>query len=139
MPSPSGRASSYLCDSTPHPPHPWQSSTYPKTLRSPSEPEPGDIRGALATRRQSRQPIIPLWLRTRADALRVLGWSAEHAGYIAGYHASRAHLYGRCLVGEERRPGQAVTSMRRPRNDGPPARCAAAGRSDVQMKPPADH
>ncbi|MFG6193401.1 FtsK/SpoIIIE domain-containing protein [Nonomuraea sp. JJY05] len=62
-------------------------------------PEPTDLLAELAARRQERQPLVPLWLRSRADALQVLKWQAEHTGYVLAYHALRAPKYAAKLAG----------------------------------------
>ncbi|MBN6058301.1 cell division protein FtsK, partial [Nonomuraea sp. RK-328] len=59
----------------------------------PHQPEPTDLLAELAARRQERQPLIPVWLRSRADALQVLKWQAEHTGYVLAYHSLRAPKY----------------------------------------------
>ncbi|MEU1723690.1 DUF3631 domain-containing protein [Nonomuraea sp. NPDC005692] len=62
-------------------------------------PEPTDLLAELAARRQERQPLVPLWLRSRADALQVLKWQAEHTGYVLAYHALRTPKYAAKLAG----------------------------------------
>ncbi|MFC5821153.1 FtsK/SpoIIIE domain-containing protein [Nonomuraea harbinensis] len=62
-------------------------------------PEPTDLLAELAARRQERQPLVPLWLRSRADALQVLKWQAKHTGYVLAYHALRAPKYAAKLAG----------------------------------------
>lgn len=62
-------------------------------------PEPTDLLAELAARRQERQPLVPAWLRSRADALQVLKWQAEHTGYVLAYHALRAPKYAAKLAG----------------------------------------
>lgn len=47
-----------------------------------------DLLAELATRRQERAPLIPIWLRSRADALQVLKWQAEHTAYVLAYTRS---------------------------------------------------
>ncbi|TMR99102.1 FtsK/SpoIIIE domain-containing protein [Nonomuraea basaltis] len=61
-------------------------------------PEPTDLLAELAARRRERQPLVPLWLRSRADALQVLKWQAEHTGYVLAYHALRAPRYAAKLA-----------------------------------------
>ncbi|MFC4114194.1 FtsK/SpoIIIE domain-containing protein [Nonomuraea zeae] len=56
----------------------------------PHQPEPMDLLAELAARRQERAPLVPVWLRSRADALQVLKWRAEHTGYVLAYHTLRA-------------------------------------------------
>ncbi|MEV4474690.1 FtsK/SpoIIIE domain-containing protein [Nonomuraea sp. NPDC049504] len=64
----------------------------------PHTPEPVDYLAELAARRQERAPLVPLWLRSRADALQVLQWQAEHTGYVFAYHALRVPKYAAKLA-----------------------------------------
>ncbi|MFD1547141.1 FtsK/SpoIIIE domain-containing protein [Nonomuraea guangzhouensis] len=59
----------------------------------PHAPEPMDLIAELAARRQERSPLIPVWLKSRADALQVLKWQAEHTGYVLAYHVLRGPKY----------------------------------------------
>ncbi|MEV0227960.1 FtsK/SpoIIIE domain-containing protein [Nonomuraea sp. NPDC050786] len=59
----------------------------------PHVPEPVDYLAELAARRQERAPLVPVWLKSRADALQVLKWQVEHTGYVFAYHALRAPKY----------------------------------------------
>ncbi len=63
------------------------------TVDQPHEPGPADLLAELAARRRERSPLIPVWLRSRADALQVLTWQAEHTGYVLVYHVLRIPKY----------------------------------------------
>ncbi|MEW9527292.1 cell division protein FtsK [Microbispora sp. NPDC049125] len=53
----------------------------------------------LEDKARSRRPIVPLWLRSRTDALATLRWIARHSAYVAGFQLTRAPLYaGRLAV-----------------------------------------
>ncbi|GAA2862705.1 hypothetical protein [Nonomuraea rubra] len=57
-----------------------------------------DLLAELAARRQERSPLVPVWLRSRADALQVLKWQAEHTGYVFTYHLLRTPKYAAKLL-----------------------------------------
>ncbi|MEU6720196.1 FtsK/SpoIIIE domain-containing protein [Nonomuraea sp. NPDC046802] len=59
---------------------------------------PVDLLTELAARRQRRSPLVPVWLKSRADALQVLTWQAEHTGYVFAYHLLRAPKYAAKLL-----------------------------------------
>ncbi|MFI6713440.1 hypothetical protein ACIBF7_43915 [Nonomuraea sp. NPDC050478] len=59
----------------------------------PHESGPVDVLAGLAARRQERSPLVPVWLRSRTDALQVLAWQAEHTGYVLAYHTLRLPKY----------------------------------------------
>ncbi|MFI9552339.1 cell division protein FtsK [Nonomuraea endophytica] len=64
----------------------------------PHVPEPVDVLAGLAVRRGERSPLVPVWLKSRADALQVLRWQAEHCGYVLAYHSLRAPKYAAKLA-----------------------------------------
>ncbi|MBT2234461.1 FtsK/SpoIIIE domain-containing protein [Nonomuraea sp. NEAU-A123] len=64
----------------------------------PHEPGPVDLLAELAARRQERSPLIPVWLKSRADALQVLKWQAEHTGYVLAYHVLHTPKYAAKLT-----------------------------------------
>ncbi|MGR6913604.1 FtsK/SpoIIIE domain-containing protein [[Actinomadura] parvosata] len=64
----------------------------------PHESGPGDLLAELAARRQERSPLVPVWLRSRADALQVFKWQAEHTGYVLAYHTLRIPKYAAKLL-----------------------------------------
>ncbi|WP_433513654.1 FtsK/SpoIIIE domain-containing protein [Nonomuraea sp. CA-143628] len=64
----------------------------------PYKPDPVDLIAELGARRQERSPLIPVWLKSRADALQVLKWQAEHTGYVLAYHVLRTPKYAAKLA-----------------------------------------
>ncbi|MGR6923069.1 cell division protein FtsK [[Actinomadura] parvosata] len=64
----------------------------------PYAPEPENYLTQLAERRAGRSPLVPLWLKSRADALAVLKWQAEHSGYVLAYHTLRTPKYAARLL-----------------------------------------
>lgn len=64
----------------------------------PRESGPVNLIAELAARRQERSPLVPVWLRSRADALQVLKWQAEHTGYVLAYHTLRIPKYAAKLL-----------------------------------------
>ena len=59
----------------------------------PGAAERGDWLAELAERAKDRAPIVPSWLRSRAEALATLKWISAHYAYVAGYHATRTPKY----------------------------------------------
>ncbi|MBB6350904.1 S-DNA-T family DNA segregation ATPase FtsK/SpoIIIE [Nonomuraea muscovyensis] len=57
-------------------------------------PTDGDWRTALEAKARSRQPIVPLWLRSRTEAIQTLKWVSLHYLHVAGYQVVRLPLYG---------------------------------------------
>ncbi|MET7329475.1 cell division protein FtsK [Nonomuraea sp. NPDC005650] len=57
-------------------------------------PTGADWRTAFEAKARSRQPIIPLWLRSRSEAGDTLAWISRHYLHIAGYQVARLPLYG---------------------------------------------
>jgi S-DNA-T family DNA segregation ATPase FtsK/SpoIIIE len=56
--------------------------------------EPGsDWLADLEEKARTRRRIVPLWLRSRTEALSTLKWVSAHYAYVAGYQATRAPLY----------------------------------------------
>ncbi|MDF5751953.1 cell division protein FtsK [Spongiactinospora sp. TRM90649] len=87
----------------------------------------------LAEKARTRRPIVPLWLRSRAEALSILSWVAAHYVYVAGYQASRAPLYaGRLAVRSPRGFGRLVGGFVRWTFDleGEPVRLATVQKAD---------
>ena len=42
---------------------------------------------------RTRKPIVPRWLKSKAELVTVARWAANDVGYIAGYHAARVPKY----------------------------------------------
>ncbi|WP_157254968.1 cell division protein FtsK [Nonomuraea typhae] len=62
---------------------------------------PGDRRDwriDLEEKARTRRPIVPLWLRSRAEAAATLKWVGKHYAYVAGYQATRTPLYAARLL-----------------------------------------
>ncbi|MET7461096.1 cell division protein FtsK [Nonomuraea sp. NPDC005501] len=57
-------------------------------------PTGGGWRTALEAKARSRQPIVPLWLRSRTEAVETLKWVTLHYLHVAGYQVVRLPLYG---------------------------------------------
>ncbi|MER6950441.1 cell division protein FtsK [Nonomuraea sp. NPDC000554] len=57
-------------------------------------PTGDDWRTVLEAKARSRQPIVPLWLRSRAEAVETLRWISLHYLHVAGYQVARLPLYG---------------------------------------------
>ncbi|MFI9595746.1 FtsK/SpoIIIE domain-containing protein [Nonomuraea sp. NPDC052265] len=64
----------------------------------PHPSEPTNLLAELAARREERAPLVPVWLKSQADALQVMKWQAEHAGYVMAYHSLRAPKYAAKLA-----------------------------------------
>lgn len=47
----------------------------------------------VAARDAQRRPIVPAWLRNRAEARALAVWLAKYGAHLAGYHATRIPLY----------------------------------------------
>ncbi|WP_197048522.1 hypothetical protein [Streptosporangium roseum] len=52
----------------------------------------------LAVKAKDRRPIVPLWLRSRSEALSTLKWVGAHYAYVAGYQATRTPKYAAKLA-----------------------------------------
>ncbi|GGS74210.1 cell division protein FtsK [Planobispora rosea] len=57
-----------------------------------------DWRTELAEKNRTRRPIVPLWLRSRAEAIETLKWAGEYAAYVSGYQLARTPLYATRLT-----------------------------------------
>lgn len=79
--------------------------------------EPADdegLVGKLRSRRDEVQPVVPLWLRSRADVLAVMRLSGELAARRIGYQAVRVPYYWARLAGQSPRGlGRIVTATLR--------------------------
>ncbi|MBF8191601.1 cell division protein FtsK [Nonomuraea sp. K274] len=92
-----------------------------------------DWRASLERKATSRQPLIPLWLRSRAEAIETVRWASLHYAHVAGYQVLRAPLYaGRLTVRAPRGFVRLVNGMVRWTFDfeGEPVRVAAVQKSD---------
>lgn len=68
--------------------------------------EPGNLATAWATGAEHRRPVIPAWLRSRAELAARARWLASYTGHLAAYHAVRVPKYGARLAA--RSPSGAV-------------------------------
>ncbi|MEV1170725.1 cell division protein FtsK [Nonomuraea sp. NPDC049784] len=94
-----------------------------------------DWRASLERKATSRQPLIPLWLRSRAEAIETLRWASLHYTYVAGYQILRTPLYaGRLTARAPRGFVRLVNGLVRWTFDleGEPARVAAVRKSDYE-------
>ncbi|WP_244893983.1 cell division protein FtsK [Planobispora rosea] len=57
-----------------------------------------DWRSELADKNRTRRPIVPLWLRSRREAIETLKWAGEYAAYLSGYQLARTPLYATRLT-----------------------------------------
>ncbi|MEV7971487.1 cell division protein FtsK, partial [Sphaerisporangium sp. NPDC088356] len=59
------------------------------------QPGPVDIdwMSEIENRTKNRLPIVPLWLKSKQDALSVVSWLANHYAYLGAYHATRSPKY----------------------------------------------
>ncbi|MBB2909149.1 S-DNA-T family DNA segregation ATPase FtsK/SpoIIIE [Streptosporangium becharense] len=94
-----------------------------------------DWRAELAEKNRTRRPIVPLWLRSRTDAIETLRWAGEYAAYVAGYQLARTPLYaGRLAVRAPRGLARLVAGMVRWTFDleGEPVRLSAVQKADPE-------
>ncbi|MEU7839257.1 hypothetical protein AB0B64_60340, partial [Nonomuraea sp. NPDC049129] len=92
-----------------------------------------DWRASLERKATSRQPLIPLWLRSRAEAIETLRWASLHYAHVASYQVLRAPLYaGRLTIRAPRGFVRLVGRLVRWTFDleGEPVRVAAVQKSD---------
>ncbi|WP_329089340.1 cell division protein FtsK [Streptosporangium sp. NBC_01469] len=52
----------------------------------------------LEVKAKERRPIVPLWLRSRTEALSTLKWVGAHYAYVAGYQLTRTPKYAAKLA-----------------------------------------
>ncbi|GII01740.1 cell division protein FtsK [Planobispora takensis] len=57
-----------------------------------------DWRSELADKNRTRRPIVPVWLRSRTEAIETLKWAGEYAAYVTGYQLARTPLYATRLT-----------------------------------------
>ncbi|YCK32889.1 cell division protein FtsK [Actinomadura sp. ATCC 39365] len=94
-----------------------------------------DWRASLERKATTRQPIIPLWLRSRSEAVETIRWASLHYLHVACYQTLRAPLYaGRLTARAPRGFVRLVNGMARWTFDleGEPARVAAVRKSDYE-------
>lgn len=94
-----------------------------------------DWRAELADKVKARRAIVPMWLRSRAEAVDTLAWAGGHYLHVTGYHAARSPLYaGRLAARSPRGLARTVASFVRWTFDleGEPIRLAAVRREDPE-------
>ncbi|MFI7145114.1 cell division protein FtsK [Nonomuraea sp. NPDC050022] len=97
--------------------------------------EERDWRAELEAKLRTRRPVVPLWLRSRAEALQTLGWLGNHYAHVAGYQAARTPMYvGRLAFRSPRGLARLVGGMLRWTFDleGEPVRLAAVQKADPE-------
>jgi S-DNA-T family DNA segregation ATPase FtsK/SpoIIIE len=102
---------------------------------SPQAQQPPRLTPA-AVRASQRQPIIPLWLRSRGELRAAAGWLAGHLAHTAAYHATRSPKYATRLAVRAPRGGArllAGTLRWTLDAEGAPARQAALRREDTEQ------
>ncbi|MFC6083706.1 P-loop NTPase family protein [Sphaerisporangium aureirubrum] len=89
----------------------------------------------LEEKARTRRPIVPLWLRSRTEAVHILRWVGVHYAHVAGYQVTRTPLYaGRMAVRSPRGFARLVGGMVRWTFDleGEPVRVAAVQKADPE-------
>ncbi|MBG0814172.1 cell division protein FtsK [Planomonospora sp. ID82291] len=102
---------------------------------APGEPE-RDWLADLAEKAKTRRRIVPLWLRSRNEAIATLKWVSAHYAYVASYQITRSPLYaGRLLARSPRGLVRLVGGMVRWTFDleGEPVRRAAVEKTDPEQ------
>ncbi len=89
----------------------------------------------LAVKTRDRRPIVPLWLRSRSEAVSTLKWVSAHYAYVAGYQATRTPKYAAKLAA--RSPQGAARLIRSAVRwtfdlEGIPVRLAAVQKADAE-------
>ncbi|MFC7382801.1 cell division protein FtsK [Sphaerisporangium rhizosphaerae] len=89
----------------------------------------------LENKARTRRPIVPLWLRSRTEAVHTLRWVGVHYAHVAGYQATRTPLYaGRLAARSPRGLVRLVGGMVKWTFDleGEPVRLAAVQKADPE-------
>ncbi|MGJ6968918.1 cell division protein FtsK [Streptosporangium sp. G11] len=94
-----------------------------------------DWRAELEEKNRTRRPVVPLWLRSRTEALDTLTWAGQYGAYVAGYQLTRTPLYaGRLAARSPRGLARLIYSMVRWTLDleGEPVRLTAVQKADPE-------
>ncbi|MFI6887987.1 cell division protein FtsK [Streptosporangium canum] len=94
-----------------------------------------DWRAELEEKNRTRRPVVPLWLRSRTEAIETLTWAGEYGAYVAGYQLSRTPLYaGRLAARSPRGLARLIYGMVRWTFDleGEPVRLTAVQKADPE-------
>ncbi|WP_214412320.1 cell division protein FtsK, partial [Sphaerisporangium fuscum] len=89
----------------------------------------------LEEKARTRRPIVPLWLRSRTEAIHTLRWVGVHYAHVTGYQLARAPLYaGRLAFRSPRGFARLVGGMVKWTWDleGEPVRLAAVQKVDPE-------
>lgn len=87
-------------------------SASPVVLVDQPSPVDHDWLAEIEERTKNRLPIVPVWLRSRAEALAVMGWLVNHFAYVGAYHLTRSPKYlGRLAARSPRGAGKAVKAV----------------------------
>ncbi|WP_194244265.1 FtsK/SpoIIIE domain-containing protein [Nonomuraea phyllanthi] len=97
--------------------------------------EDRDWRAELEAKVHTSRPVVPLWLRSRAEAMQTLSWLGKHYAHVAGYQLTRTPMYaGRLAFRSPRGLARLVGGMVRWTFDleGEPVRVAAVTKADPE-------
>ncbi len=98
-------------------------------------PDRGDWLADLENKARDRRPIVPLWLRSRTEAIDTLKWVGAHFAHVAGFQVTRTPLYaGRLAVRAPRGLARLIAGMVKWTFDleGMPVRLSAVGKADAE-------
>ena len=98
------------------------------------EPHPVDPPNSRPTPTATRRPIVPVWLRSKAEAVALARWLVGHYTHITVYHLTRLPLYaGRLAFRAPRGMTRAIAGTSRWISDaeGRPVRLAAVRQEDA--------
>ncbi|MEV0758017.1 cell division protein FtsK [Streptosporangium sp. NPDC050280] len=94
-----------------------------------------DWRAELEEKNRTRRPVVPLWLRSRTEAIETLTWAGQYGAYVAGYQLTRTPLYaGRLAARSPRGLARLIYGMVRWTFDleGEPVRLTAVQKADPE-------
>ncbi|MFG3441150.1 cell division protein FtsK [Nonomuraea sp. NPDC047897] len=97
--------------------------------------EDSDWRAELEAKVRTRRPVVPLWLRSRTEAMQTLAWVGKHYAHVAGYQLTRTPMYaGRLAFRSPRGLARLAGGMVRWTFDleGEPVRLAAVQKADPE-------
>ncbi|MEU4514017.1 cell division protein FtsK [Nonomuraea wenchangensis] len=97
--------------------------------------EDRDWRAELEAKVRTSRPVVPLWLRSRAEAMQTLTWLGKHYAHVAGYQLARTPMYaGRLAIRSPRGLARLVGGMVRWTFDleGEPVRVATVRKADPE-------
>src|SRR5438477_10961842 len=65
----------------------------------------------LGSRTIDHRPVVPPWLRNRAEARALVVWLARHGMHVSAFHAARSPLYIARLIARSPRGGCRVVAV----------------------------